>query len=148
MNLIKFNRPVRRNSFGHVLDDFFNLGLSDFVNNDSDATSPATNIIQNDDSYEIELAAPGMAKEDFDIKIDKNTLTISASTSSETNEVDEKINYTKREFNYSSFSKSFNLPQTIDSEKITAIYDNGVLKLKLNIKEEAKVKEAKRIEIK
>jgi HSP20 family protein len=148
MNLIKFNKPVRRNALGHVLDDFFNRSLTDFVNDDFSITSPATNIIQNEDAFVIELAAPGLKKEDFDIKVDKDLLTITSESSTETSEHDEKTNYSKREFNYSSFSKSFHLPESIDADNIAANYDNGVLKLTLKVREEAKVKEPKKIEIK
>ena len=148
MNLIKFNKPARRNSFGYVLDDFFNRSLSEFANNNFSISSPATNIIENENSFIVELAAPGLKKEDFEIKVEKDILSISASTSNENKEVDEQTNYSKREFNYSAFSKSFHLPETIDAENISANYENGVLKLQLNVKEEAKVKEPKRIEIK
>ena len=148
MNLIKFNKPTRRNSFGYVLDDIFNRSLSEFSNNNLSMNMPATNIIQNEDSFIVELAAPGLNKEDFEIKVEKDILSISASTSNENSEVNEKTNYSKREFNYSSFSKTFHLPETIDSDNISANYENGVLKLNLNVKEEAKDKEAKKIVIK
>ena len=90
MNLIKFNKPVGRNPFSFVLDDFFTRGLGEFRNNDFALSTPATNIIQNEDSFVVELAAPGLKKEDFEIKVEKDVLSISASKSSETSEVDEK----------------------------------------------------------
>lgn len=90
---------------------------------------PAVNVKDNDKSYEIELAAPGLKKEDFTVKIVNDVLTISSEKKNEREE--KKDNYTRKEFNYSSFSRSFSLPANINENGISAKYENGVLKLTL-----------------
>ncbi|WP_242926158.1 Hsp20/alpha crystallin family protein [Pontibacter vulgaris] len=88
---------------------------------------PAVNIRENDKEYLIEVAAPGMKKEDFDIDMDERTLTISCQK--EEDKTEEKENFKRREYNYSSFSRSFSLPETVKPEDIKAHYENGVLSL-------------------
>ena len=90
---------------------------------------PAANIAETDKEYSIDLAVPGFKKEDFKVKVDKDILTISAETKSETSE--EKKEYSRREYNYSSFSRSFRLPDNVKDDAIGAKYDNGILKLTL-----------------
>ena len=106
---------------------------------------PAVNVLESDNSFKIELAAPGLKKEDFKINIHENVLTISSEQKTENEENNGK--YTRKEFNYKSFKRSFTLPKTVDGEKIVASYDNGVLGLELPKKEEAKPKEPRLIEI-
>ena len=106
---------------------------------------PAVNVLESDNSFKIELAAPGLKKEDFKINIHENVLTISSEQKTENEENTGK--YTRKEFNYKSFKRSFTLPKTVDGEKIVASYDNGVLGLELPKKEEAKPKEPRLIEI-
>jgi HSP20 family protein len=96
-------------------------------------TIPAVNIIENKDDYLISLAVPGMKKEDFKIDVEGNFLTISCEK-----EEKKEIKHNRREFNYSSFSRSFNLPEEVNKEKIDAHYEDGVLKLNLPKKEEVK----------
>lgn len=90
---------------------------------------PAANISEADDKYEIEMAIPGFNKEDFKIKVEKDMLTVSTESKSEKQEEDKT--YTRKEFNYSSFSRSFRLPDNVQDDAITAKYDNGILKLQL-----------------
>lgn len=104
--------------------------LSDFFNKDrffdSDLLQksvPAVNIKENDTNYEIELAAPGMEKKDFDITVDQGVLTISSEKE------EKKQEYTRKEFSYTSFSRSFVLPDNVDEETIKANYENGILRL-------------------
>ena len=106
---------------------------------------PATNILNSEDDFVIEMAVPGMKKSDFKIDVDNDVLTISSEEKSE----DEKAgaNYTRREFYYNSFKRSFTLPEITDSEKIVAKYEDGVLAISIPKKEEAKPKPAKVIEI-
>jgi HSP20 family protein len=99
-------------------------------------TMPAVNVIESKDEFSVSLAAPGMKKSDFNIDIQGNILTISAET--EINKEEKEENYTRREFSYSSFSRSFTLPDEVNKEKIDATYTDGVLKLFLPKKEEAK----------
>jgi len=99
---------------------------------------PAANIIDNEKDYSIEIAVAGMSKEDFNINLENDILTISV----EHKEMDEKEekNYTRREFRYDGFSRSFTLPEIVDQEKIKADYKNGVLTMTLPKSEETKVK--------
>ena len=112
--------------------------LEDFWNNDTlledrfwntRVNLPAVNIIEKDDKFLIEMAAPGLRKEDFKINIENGILQIDSESQREVDE--EKDNYTRKEFNYSSFSRSFTLPENASEENIAANYENGVLKLKL-----------------
>ena len=142
MKLAKRNSGMLPNlwdSFYH--DDFFTF--PDRLR--PGATAPAINISNNEDDFLVEMAVPGMKKDDFKIDLDNNVLTISSEQKSE-NESNED-NYTRREFNYSSFTRSFTLPETVDGEKIYAKYEDGVLGITIPKKEEAKPKPPKTIEI-
>ncbi len=107
---------------------------------------PAVNITENKDEYMVSLAAPGLKKDDFHIAIDGNMLTIS-SEKEENKEEKDKM-FTRKEYNYSSFSRSFTLPEEINKEKIDAKYEDGVLRLTLPRKEEARKPLAKQITVK
>jgi HSP20 family protein len=108
---------------------------------------PSVNVTQSENGFNIELAAPGLNKEDFKINVEKDRLTVSSEKQHEEEVSEEK--YTRREFNYSSFSRSFYLPKSIDREAIEASYENGVLKLSLPKKQEVLREEMGRsIEIK
>ncbi|CAH0996786.1 hypothetical protein EMA8858_02921 [Emticicia aquatica] len=106
---------------------------------------PAVNVLESENAFKIELAAPGLKKEDFKVNIHENNLTISTEKKEETQETVGK--YTRKEFNFSAFKRTFNLPKSVDSEKIVATYIDGVLGLELPKKEEAKPKEPRLIEI-
>ena len=99
-------------------------------------TVPAVNISETRNNYSVSLAAPGMKKDDLKIDIEGNMLSISAETTTEKEEKDKR--YNRREYNYSSFSRSFTLPDEVNKEKIEAKYENGVLTLSLPKKEEVK----------
>jgi len=151
MSLIKRNRNLLP-SFSRFWDedDFFdrglmNWGLSNF--SDMGTTLPAVNIRETDRSYEVEMAAPGMKKEDFKIELDNNVLTIS-SEKTEEKEENGKERYSRKEYSYESFQRSFNLPkEVVDEDKIEARYQDGVLHLTIPKKEKAKQKPARKIEI-
>jgi HSP20 family protein len=106
---------------------------------------PAVNVIEIEDAFNIELAAPGLKKEDFKVNVHENTLTISTEKKEEKTENVGK--YTRKEFNFSTFKRSFALPKNVDGEKIVAIYNDGVLGLELPKKEQEKPKEPRLIEI-
>ena len=106
---------------------------------------PAVNVLENENFFKIELAAPGLKKEAFKVNIHENTLTISTEKQAETEETVGK--YTRKEFNFTSFKRSFTLPKSVDGEKIVATYIDGVLGLELPKKEEAKPKEPRSIAI-
>ncbi len=145
MSLIKFNERFPWNK--SVLTNFLNA--DDFFNDDffaKDSLMPAMNVKENDDDFEIELAAPGFSKDDFNVTIDNNGLHISAEISK--NEEEEEKGYLRKEFSYNSFKRSLRLPESINQkEEAKAIYKNGILKLTLSKKEEAKVLPEKVIEV-
>ena len=106
---------------------------------------PATNIRENDREYTIELAAPGMAKDDFEVNIDEGMLTISSQKEQDT--TTEQDSYTRREYNYSSFSRSFKLPDAVRPEEIKARYEEGVLKITVPKQEQTNNNNRKRVSI-
>ena len=120
------------------VDDFFKP-WNDWLNNGFEKTLsvPAVNITENDGRYNVSVAAPGMKKDDFKINLDGNVLTISAEKEETTEEKDKQ--YNRREYNYSSFSRSFTLPEEVKQDKIEAKYEDGVLNLVLPKNETAKV---------
>jgi HSP20 family protein len=134
--------------FSPMFNDF-NRELLNWGNSNYSSTSttvPSVNIKEDGDNFEVEVAAPGMSKDDFKITLDGNLLTIS-SAKEEKNE--EKLdNYTRREFSYQSFQRSFELHrEVVDQDNIEARYENGMLRLTIPKKEEAKQKEPRLIEI-
>lgn len=138
MSMLSVSKP--RSLFPTVFDDFFRPWNEWFGNEplyNKVLTVPAVNITENDKEYKITVAAPGLKKDDFKIDLDGNMLTISAETE-ETTEEKEDERYTRKEYNYTSFSRSFTLPDEVNKEKIEAVYENGVLKLRLPVKEEVK----------
>lgn len=107
---------------------------------------PAVNIKENEKGFELELAVPGRKKEDFNIEVDNNVLTISAEVKTE-KEVNEE-NFTRREFGFSSFKRAFTLPETIDEDKIKADYVDGILSFTLPKRKEALPKPKRMIALK
>ncbi|OMP75180.1 MULTISPECIES: Hsp20/alpha crystallin family protein [unclassified Chitinophaga] len=130
-------------------DDFFSRELFNWSNSNFSSTSmtvPAVNIRENDHSFEVEVAAPGMEKKDFKITLEGNTLTISASRENQYSH--ENDPYTHREFSYQMFQRSFELPKdVVDQNHIEAKYENGLLKLVVPKTESARKKTPRLIEI-
>jgi HSP20 family protein len=115
-----------------VFDDFFKPWNEWFGNGNSwikELTTPAVNVTEKDDQYLVSMAVPGLKKEDFNINIEGKMLTISSEKESSKEEKEEK--YTRKEYNYSSFSRSFTIPEDVRQENIQANYENGELKLTL-----------------
>ena len=138
MTLVKFNPAKNSSSVNPWFTDVFDSVFNDSVLTDRLVSRvPAVNIAETDGNFQIELAVPGLKKEDFKINIDKNVLSISAEKKNENNQEGKK--FSKREFSYTSFVRSFTLPDTIDHSKIDAAYVDGILKLTVAKKEEAKV---------
>ena len=109
-------------------------------------TLPSVNIIENADNFLVEMAAPGMKKDDFQIELDNNLLTIKSQVENSTEE--QKDNYSRKEFSYQSFQRSFNLnKQVVNDAQIKATYEEGILRLTLPKREEAKEKPARVIKI-
>lgn len=147
MNIVKFNPFFPAKGLGNIIEDVFTRSISDLVGSDFAMNVPSVNISETADSFVLELAAPGLEKKDFNISLDNGQLTISAEKKSE-KEGSEDGKWTRKEFNYSTFRRSFTLTDDIVSDKIEAVYDKGVLTLTLPKREEAKVKPAVSIEIK
>lgn len=146
MNYSKWNHlSPSKSPLTNFLDDFFNSSLSDIIGAEFTTSKPSINIVEEDDKFILSLAAPGLSKEVFDIKLDKDQLIISAEIKSENDEVNE--NFKRREFNYNSFKRSFFIPKSVNRDSIEASYEDGILSLKLSKTEEAKVKEPTKINI-
>ncbi|MFO7922086.1 MAG: Hsp20/alpha crystallin family protein [Bacteroidales bacterium] len=137
----------RRGSLPSVVDDFFGKDmLSNFFDDyQTGICVPAVNIIEGKEDFRIEVAAPGLDKKDFSIDVKNNVLFISSEKQQQDESKEEKI--MRREFSYSSFSRSFSLPNTIDTEKISANHKDGVLNIIIPKKEEAREKPPRQIKI-
>lgn len=147
MTLRKLNRPFTfNNDFDGFFNDFFPASKMMEDKKRVQMNIPAVNIKENENSYDISLAAPGMKKEAFNIEIDEGIMTISASEKSETE--DKSKDYTRREFNYASFERRFTLPDNLAEEDIKASYEDGVLKIELpKLKIEEQKEKKKQISI-
>ena len=149
MSLMRRNGNIF-NSVPTMFDDFFTKDLFDWGlsnNSNTGTTIPAVNVKETADSFEVEVAAPGMKKEDFKIELDNNMLSISSERRSE-NEVNEGEKYNRKEFSYQSFQRSFQLSkEAVDADNIQAKYENGVLRLLIPKREEVKQKPSRLINI-
>ncbi|MDT7829391.1 Hsp20/alpha crystallin family protein [Pricia sp. S334] len=141
------NRPADLSMWSSWIDDIFNRDLpSVFSQNfNSGISLPMVNIKETADAYFVEMAVPGLKKSDFHIDLDNQVLSISTEMEEENEHKDG--NYTRREFGYSSFKRSFTLPETVEDGKIKANYHEGILSIHLPKKEEAKQKPARSIKI-
>ncbi len=148
MSLIRRNDLVP--SWSNLFDDFLNNNWNDWTNrhySNTNTTLPSVNIKETEENFEVEVAAPGMGKEDFKVDVNNGYLTISSEKKRETKTEDPKGKYTKQEFCYESFSRSFTLPGSADTEKIGAKYEKGILTISIPKKEEAKPKPVRQISI-
>ena len=154
MSLVKFRkrRPLSRlmRSDFFDMDDFFDGRFwdDDIVKGrfwNGKTMEPAMNIKETENEFEIELAAPGFSKKDFEVTIDNGCLNISAEKS--TSKEEEEDNFTRKEFSYDSFQRSLQLPESVKEEAIKAHYEDGILSFNLVKKEEAKKQKPKVIEI-
>ena len=129
MRIVKYNN---NNVFPSLINEFFNddFGMN-FLNRSHSV--PSVNSVENNDSFEIDLAVPGMKKEDFTIELNDKVLVISSETSNTMENDKMRLN----EFNFSSFQRSFRVPDSVDHEKIKANYKNGILKIKLPKRKES-----------
>ncbi len=131
----------------NLFDDFFTRDLFNWPSNSVTGTTiPKVNIYETENEFHVEMAAPGMTKNDFKIELDNNMLTISSQKSYENTEEDTK-NFQRKEFSYQSFERTFNLPDSAEADKINAKYNDGILSLVIPKKEEAKRKPVKTIKI-
>jgi HSP20 family protein len=135
-----------RNAWPSLVDEFFNGEFFPrFIDAETQHSIPAVNIVESKDDYRIEVAAPGLTKEDFKVNLENNVLTVSSEKEENREEKDEKI--MRKEFSYYSFNRSFTLPVTVNSEKIKATHKDGILQIMIPKKEEAKERPAREIKI-
>lgn len=149
MTYSKFQPVPATASINKWIDTLFNTTLADEMGSDFTISSPSVNIVEHDANFTMQLAAPGLEKSDFDIRIENDALVIAAEKKTEKEETANEGKFTRREFNYSSFKRSFQLDDNINREGISATYENGVLQVTLPKKEESwKKPSATTIEIK
>ncbi len=140
--MLRKNRVTMPN----LIDEFFGRDLMDSIFSERTGIStPAVNVVENPDDFQIEVAAPGLEKKDFKIDLDNNVLTISSEKELKHEEQEGK--YMRREFSYASFNRSFSLPEAVDSGKIKASHKDGILRITIPKKEEARRKPPKQIAI-
>ncbi|MCU0443952.1 MAG: Hsp20/alpha crystallin family protein [Microscillaceae bacterium] len=148
MTLVKWNTPRPLNTFGNLVDNFFGSDWLENLERDWATMTPSVNVKDTDNKVVVEVAAPGMHKEDFTIKVENDVLNIIAEAKHENETKDENARFVRREFRYESFRRAFTLPKTIDSEKIEAHYENGILTLDLPKRPELQAKPVKNVDIK
>jgi HSP20 family protein len=148
MKLVKFT-DTGFPTFPSFIDNLMSRDWLDWSGNNfstTNTTLPATNIMEDEEKFRIEVAAPGMEKKDFNIKLENDRLLISSERKAESDKEDE--NYYRREFSYQSFQRSFALQENlVETDKIEAVYDNGILKVTLPKRDEVKPKPPKEIKI-
>lgn len=120
---------AKYNSIDNWVESFLNNDFVSFMGSDSIANVPKVNVKETEKGFTLELAAPGLEKEDFNLELDNNVLTITASKEVKEEKTDER--YTRKEYNFQSFRRAFSLPHQVDPDKISATYRNGVLYLEL-----------------
>lgn len=138
--------PSLLNDF--LTDDWFDSSFANWKS--SGATLPAVNVRETNDDFRIEVAAPGMKRDDFKVELDNNVLMISSQQEDDSDQIEKGIDgtYTRREFSYQSFQRSFSLPESkAEGDKIAARYVDGILHITIPKKEEAKVKPARQIKV-
>jgi len=128
---------VFKPAYNDVFESFFNA--DSFLSKSTLIRNPAVNIAENENVFYIELAAPGLKKEDFKINLEQDLLSVSAERKEEKTELDDSKKYNRLEYNYSSFMRTFTLPETADHANITAAYKDGILYISVAKKEEAKI---------
>ena len=144
MPLVQFNRrlPILDRMFPEFSDITENMMTEDLFQRDN--WMPSINVKEHKNDFQIEVAAPGFTKKDFEVSISDDVLTISAESKMEKEEKEE--NYSRREFYHNSFTRTFTLPKTVDlKKKIKANYDNGVLLIHLEKSEVSKMEEKKKM---
>lgn len=143
MALVKFSDQLPSLFDRLMNNDLFDWTFRNF--SETNTTLPSVNIKETNDAYRLEMAAPGLKKEDFKIEVKDGVLSISSEKVGE--ELKEGEEFTHREYSYQSFVRSFTLPDNVEEDKIEAKYENGILCINIPKKEEAKAKPVKQIEI-
>jgi HSP20 family protein len=140
MNIIRKTTPW----FPSLFDEFFTRDFGIDLAPKTPQT-PAVNITEKENAFHLELVAPGKEKKDFDVELEEDILSISTNSDSET--VEDNTQFTRREFDYASFNRSFRIPETIETKNIKANYKNGLLSIVLPKRKEAIPEPKKQIEI-
>jgi HSP20 family protein len=136
MTLVKFKQPANNNLMPGINDVFESIFNDTFFNDRMVSRVPAVNIGESEDHYHVELAAPGLKKEDFKLNLERNSLRVSVEQTP--GQQDNQKQYAKREFSYGSFVRSFTLPESADHSQIEATYTDGILYIAIAKREEAK----------
>jgi HSP20 family protein len=151
MTLVKNHNKSSIQRWNNPFDRLFRNDFMDLWNQDVTETIPSINITEEKNNYVVEMAAPGLKKEDFNIDVERGLITISCEKETETtsgdNEKGNNGNYTRREYNYSSFSRSFTLPENADGQKIKAKYTDGILRLEIAKNEESQKSKSQKIKV-
>lgn len=138
---------INRNYVPAYWDDFFNDNFFNQVNSKSNnPASPAVNVLEDEQGFRIEVSAPGVQRKDFNLEVENDVLTIS--TGQEESKEEQKQNFLRREFNFRTFKRSFQLPESVNQEQISATHDAGILTLTLPKKEAEVQKAARQIAVK
>lgn len=136
-NLAKFQSLPSTKLFSNGLfDEFFNRSIADFVGSDVLKSQPAVNILETNTAFRIEIAAPGFEKQHFEVRTEHDILTVRAKREEKQEENQEQ--FTRREFRFDAFERSFKLPPTVNQDAVAAVYEKGILIVTLPKKEEAK----------
>lgn len=143
---------VKRNETNWLPTNFDNMFKTDWLGGTTNVNRigtsiPAVNIHETDENWKVEVAAPGKTREDFNIELENDMLTISSEEKKENETSEKNGRFTRKEFGYSNFRRVFSLPETVNSEEISASYENGVLMINLPKKEEAKVQPKRMISV-
>lgn len=133
----------QKNPLSDIVSNFFDADYNDFFG--KRAYDPSANIIEKAEGFELEIAAPGLQRDDFKIDLENTILTVSSEMEDAKRE--EGKNYTRKEFYYGSFARSFTLPKSVDTDKIKAEYKDGILRIELPKRAEAKLEAKKEIKI-
>lgn len=154
------NSLMRTNNLPSLIENFFGRDMNDFFSQPVLQNVPAVNVAEHADGFRIEVAAPGLKKEDFKLNLNHNNLTISAyreerqeqpadgtTQGSQTSQQTNQEKYARREFSYTSFQRTFMLPGSVNADQIRANYEDGVLKIEIPKREETKAKPPRQIEI-
>jgi HSP20 family protein len=150
------NTLMRANNLPSLIENFFGRDMDEFFSQRAMQNVPAVNVVEHADGFRIEVAAPGLKKDDFKLNLNHNNLTISAYREEKQEQPNGEANqtngtsqekYARREFSYTSFQRTFMLPTSVEADQIQANYEAGVLKINIPKREEAKVKPPRQIEI-
>lgn len=147
MALVKVNQSLFPR-FSNLWEDFLGNDITDLSNLETKFTVPAVNIVEKPDKFLVNLAIPGMERSDFKIHVDNGVLSVASEKEERHEEKDKDSKFTRREFYYHSFKRSFTLPESAQADQIEAIYENGILGISIPKREAAQIKPVKQITVK